>query len=389
MRSGGRPEGTLQGPDASQTRRSRSLRERIGSWFDRNAGNVFLLPTFLIVLLLSIFPFLVSAYLSLSRIRFVRGGFEITFVGLRNYRKLIKGSEKRHFLGVFGDFSLISWLILIVFVALLGYALWRYLRSGHRISAAGVIYRIITFSILSYGMWYLLKTLSSGGRPGTLAVTFIYVFLGIGCQYLLGLGLALLTTQRLVGRRFFRVVFLLPMMITPVGIAYTFRMLTDTDKGPINPIWKLLGLAEVSWVTSPWGARWAIMIGDIWQWTPFMFIVLLAAIEGLPEELFEAAHVDGASRWQIFWNITLPQLVPVSVTVVLIRMIEAFKIVDLPNVLTNGGPGTATESLTLHSFFTWRALDLGGSAAIAYMLLIVSLFVGISYANLLQQRAQR
>jgi multiple sugar transport system permease protein len=390
MRSEDRPEGTLGRPDTPQNSgKPRPFRELISSWFDRHAGNVFLLPTFLIVLLLSIFPFLVSAYLSLSRIRFVRGGFEITFVGLRNYRKFIKGSEKRHFLGVFGDFSLFSWLILIAFVALLGYALWRYLRSERRVSTAGIIYRIITFSILSYGMWYMLKTLSTGGRPGTLAITFIYVFLGIGCQYVLGLGLALLTTQRLVGRRFFRVIFLLPMMITPVGIAYTFRMLTDTDKGPANPIWNLLGLAEVSWVTSPWGARWAIMIGDIWQWTPFMFIVLLAAIEGLPEELFEAAHVDGASRWQIFWNITLPQLVPVSATVVLIRMIEAFKIVDLPNVLTNGGPGTATESLTLHSFFSWRALDLGGSAAIAYMLLIISLFVGISYANLIQQRAQR
>lgn len=83
-----------------------------------------------------------------------------------------------------------------------------------------------------------------------------------------------------------------------------------------------------------------------------MFIILLITIEGLPTDLFEAAHVDGANRWQIFWNITLPQIIPVSVTVILIRIIEAFKIIDLPNVLTNGGPGTARESLTLHSFFT-------------------------------------
>jgi ABC-type sugar transport system permease subunit len=210
----------------------------------------------------------------------------------------------------------------------------------------------------------VVRTISLGGRPGTIVVTLLYVFIGIAVQYILGLGLALLATQRLPGRRFFRVVFLLPMMITPVGIAYVFRMLTDTDKGPFQPIWQALGLGLYSWVNDPWGARAAVMIGDIWQWTPFMSIVLLAALEGQSIELIEAALVDGANRWQTFWHITLPQILPVSTTLILIRMIEAFKIVDMPNVLTNGGPGTATESLTLHAFFTWRALDLGVSAAI-------------------------
>jgi multiple sugar transport system permease protein len=362
--------------------------QRIGGWFDRNAGTVFLLPAVLVVLALSIFPLLISLYISLSRIRFVRGGFDITFVGLANYRKLFFGSQDTHFLGVFGSLSPFSWLLLALAVLALGYALWRYLRSpGRRVG--GIVYRVITFGILTWGLWYLLRTLAASGRPGTVAVTLIYVGAGITLQYLLGLGLALLTTQKLPGRRFFRVIFLLPMMITPVGVAYMFRMLTDTGKGPITPFWKFLGLENFSWVTDPWGARWAVIIGDTWQWTPFMFIVLLAAVEGLPNELFEAAHVDGASRWQIFWDITLPQLIPVSATVVLIRLIEAFKIIDLPNVLTFGGPGTATESLTLHAFFNWRTLDLGGSAAIAYVLLFISLFCGVTFANLIHQRVSR
>jgi multiple sugar transport system permease protein len=186
-------------------------------------------------------------------------------------------------------------------------------------------------------------------------------------------------------------VFLLPMMITPVGVAYTFRMLTDTSKGPFKPIFSALGLQDFSWVNDPWGARWAIIIGDVWQWTPFIFIVMLAAVEGLPTELFEAAHVDGASRWQIFWNITLPQLIPVSATVILIRMIEAFKIIDLPQVLTSGGPGTATQSLTLHAFTTWRAgvSGVGEATAIAYMLMFLAIFIGTTYANLIHQRVTR
>jgi multiple sugar transport system permease protein len=315
----------------------------------------------------------------------VKGGFEIKFAGLSNYKKLLAGSDKTHFLGVYGQLSPVGWLILAVVSALLIWSLVRYVRAG-KLSIVTLVGRILAAVITTGCIWLLLSTLSAGGRPGTLVVTWIYVFVGIAVQYSLGLGLAILATQRLPGRRFFRVTFLLPMMITPVGVAYMFRMLTDTDKGPFQPIWQALGLGLFSWVNYPWGARIAVMISDIWQWTPFMFIVLLAALEGQSTEQFEAALVDGASRWQIFWRITLPQILPVSTTLILIRMIEAFKIVDLPNVLTNGGPGTATESLTLHSFIAWRALDLGRSAAVAYMLLFVVTFIGISYVNLVRRR---
>jgi multiple sugar transport system permease protein len=374
----------MQLEQAENPRRD-ARRRRLSGWTERAAENVFIWPAVLVVLFLSIFPLIVSLYLSLSRFKFVKGGFEIKFVGLANFRKLLVGSEKNHFLGVMGEATLFTWLLLAVVAGLMAWSLVRYLRS-ETLSVGGLIGRVLSAVILCAGVWLLLRTLSGRGRPGTLVVTLIYVFLGIAVQYLLGLGLAMLTTQRLPGRRFFRVVYLLPMMITPVGVAYLFRMLTDTDKGPFQPIWQAMGLGLYSWVTDPWGARAAVMIGDIWQWTPFMYIVLLAALEGQSVELIEAAVVDGANRWQIFWSITLPQILPVSTTVILIRMIEAFKIVDLPNVLTNGGPGTATESLTLHSFISWRALDLGGSAAIAYMLLLVVTFIGMAYANLVRSR---
>ena len=375
-------------PILERTTTNKISSNRFTDWLNRNAGNVFVLPSVVIVLLLSIFPLIVSAYLALTRVRFVPGGFDITFVGLKNFDKLINGSEKRHFRGDLEALAPHQWLVVGFVVLLLTYALWRYLRGGNA-TTGGVIYRVITFAILSWGVYFVMQNLSPEGRPGTVVVTLIYVFVGLFLQYFIGLGLALLTTQNLPGKRFFRVIFLLPMMITPVGIGYTFRMMTDTGKGPFQPLWALLGLQNFSWVTDPWGARWAVIITDTWQWTPFVFIILLAAIEGLPNELFEAAHVDGASKWQIFWNITLPQIIPVSATVVLIRMIEAFKIVDLPNILTFGGPGTATESLTLHSFFAWRTLDVGASAAVAYMLMFMSLFICITYVNLVYQKLVR
>jgi multiple sugar transport system permease protein len=353
---------------------------------EQMAGNVFIWPAVLVVLFLSIFPLIMSLYLSLSRFKFVKGGFEIKFAGLANYRKLLLGSEQTHFLGLLANPSPLGWLVLASVVVLLAWSLARYV-SREQHSTGGLIGRIVAFVFLSLLAWLLVHTLSPDGRPGTLVITLLFVFIGVAVQYLLGLGLAMLTTQRLPGRRFFRIVFLLPMMITPVGIAYTFRMLTDTDKGPFQPIWQALGLGLYSWANDPWGARAAVMISDIWQWTPFMFIVLLAALEAQSVELIEAALVDGANRWQTFWHITLPQIVPVSTTLILIRMIEAFKIVDLPNVLTHGGPGTATESLTLQAYISWRSLDLGGSAAIAYMLLFLVTFIGMTYVTLFRRRA--
>ena len=182
----------------------------------------------------------------------------------------------------------------------------------------------------------------------------------------------MLCAQPIRGRNFFRVLFFIPLMVTPVGIAYIFRMLADMQKGPFAPLCARLGISEWSWATEAWSARLMVLIGDTWQWTPFMFIVLLAAIENQPRDQLEAARLDGASGFQIFRDITWPAIAPVAATVVLIRLIEAFKIVDLPNVLTAGGPGLATESMTLHSFIAWRTQDLGGSAAVGYMLLFVS-----------------
>jgi multiple sugar transport system permease protein len=117
-----------------------------------------------------------------------------------------------------------------------------------------------------------------------------------------------------------------------------------------------------------------------------VFIVLLAALEARDQEVAEAALVDGASRWQSFLHLTLPHILPVSTTIVLIRLIEGFKIIDLPNILTGGGPGTSTESLTLQAYFDWRSLNLGRSAAIAYLLLIVVTVVATMYVNFVRRR---
>jgi multiple sugar transport system permease protein len=130
----------------------------------------------------------------------------------------------------------------------------------------------------------------------------------------------------------------------------------------------------------------AVIIGDTWQWTPFVFIVLLAALESLDQEVREAAVVDGASGRQSFRSITLPAILPVLTTIVLIRLIEGFKIIDMPNILLGGGPGTATQSMSLQAYIDWNTLNLGRSAAVAYLLLILVTLVATAYVSIVRRR---
>ena len=259
-------------------------------------------------------------------------------------------------------------------------------RSG-QVGPFGLVLRLFGGMLLVGFVWLLVQAMASeGGRPGSLIVTLIFVFVGIALQYVLGLGLALLAVQQVPWRRFFRIVFLIPLTITPVGVGYMFLMLTDTSKGPLEPIWVALGLRDFTWVTDPWLARAAVIIGDTWQWTPFVFIVLLAALESLDQEVREAALADGASRWQSFRHITFPAILPVTTTIVLIRLIEGFKIIDMPNILLGGGPGTATQSMTLQAYIDWNTLNLGRSAAVAYLLLILVTVVATVYVSLVRRR---
>jgi multiple sugar transport system permease protein len=365
-----------------------SRQARFGEWLDRHSGRIMVLPAVLIVLAFALFPLIVSAYLSVARFALAPGGYKLTFVGLANFNKLLFGGQQSHFLGTFGAYGPIEWLLLALAVAGLVFWLQRFVRSA-AFSVYGLIGRLISAGLAGGVVALVLSTIVAGGFPGSLVTTLFYVFVGVAVQFSLGLALALLCAQPIRGRNWFRVIFFLPLTVTPVGIAYTFRMLADMEKGPFAPLRFALHLGEFAWATDPWLARLIVLVGDTWQWTPFMFIVLLAAIENQPREQVEAARIDGANSLQIFRDITWPAIAPVAATVVLIRLIEAFKIVDLPNVLTNGGPGLATESLTLHSFIAWRTQDLGGSAAVGYLLLFVSTITCVSFFNYAVTRSRK
>jgi multiple sugar transport system permease protein len=354
------------------------LAERVQDFLDRHAGRLFVLPAVLLILAFSLFPLIISAWLAVSAFRLSPGGYDIRFVGFLNFRKMFFGTQQFHLLGTFAAIPLFGWLLIALASAAALLFLWRYL-ARPRVTVLGLLGRLVSVAT-GLGVVVLFAA-TIAGQLGSLSTTLFYVVAGVLVQFVIGLGLALLCARPIRGRSFFRVVFFIPLMVTPVGIAYTFRMLADMAIGPFGPLWRGLGFAQTTWSADPWSARIVVLVGDSWQWIPFIFIVLLAAVESQPRDAVEAAELDGASRWQIFRDITWPSIAPVAATVVLIRAIEAFKIIDLPNVLTNGGPGIATESLTLHAFGEWRALNLGGSASVAYVLLFVSTIACVSFFN--------
>jgi multiple sugar transport system permease protein len=347
-------------------------------WFDRHSRTFFIAPAVTLILIFAIFPTFYSIVFALSRVRFSPTGLRFRFVWFQNFLAQFTGNEQAHFLGRLQNMSVLGWLVTIVVGAAVVWWLYRSFRTATWI---GMIGRIISAALAIFVVWILSGTLLSGNPWGTLLTTLFYVVVGCSLQFVIGTALAFLCSQPIAGKNFFRVLFFIPLMITPLGVGYAFKMVLDITKGPFQPFWEFIGLRDWAWSTDAWAARWFVILGDSWQWIPFIFICMLAALENVPRDHVEAAQVDGASNVQIFREIIWPQIVPVAATVILIRMIEAFKIVDLPNIMTSGGPGIATESITLHSYFLWRANDMGSSAAVAYLLLILTVVVCASFFN--------
>lgn len=222
----------------------------------------------------------------------------------------------------------------------------------------------------------------------TARVTVFFVVGSVALQYVLGLGLAMLLNQEIRFRRFFRVAFLVPMMLTPAAVGYVGRMLFNEGQGPINDIIKHLGGPAIPWLSNSAMALPSLILLDTWEWVPFMTVVLLAGLQSLPPEVFESARVDGANEWQIFRNITFPMLAAVSITVILIRALEAFKLFDIVMVMTGGGPGTATETVTMYAYVVgMKNGNLGYASAIAYTLLVMIIIFSTIFLNSLRGRA--
>ena len=193
-------------------------------------------------------------------------------------------------------------------------------------------------------------------------------------QYVLGFGMALLVWREVRGRRFWRVLFLVPMMTTPVVMAAIWQTIFNESLGPVNDLLGKLGIAPVKWFTESGPALAALMTVEVWQWTPFMFLLLLAGLLSLPKEPFMAAAIDGAGVWRTFLKVTFPLMAPISVTAIIIRLIEESKISDSVYVLTSGGPGSSTETPGYYLYIrglSEQQTGYAGSLSLTYLVLMI------------------
>lgn len=211
-------------------------------------------------------------------------------------------------------------------------------------------------------------------------VTGTYMFGTIATQLVLGLGIALLLQRQVLAAGLVRTALLLPMMTTPVVVGLIWRFMFNPTQGVVNYLLGLLGIPGPNWLGSLQTGLLSVMIADIWEWTPFMVLILLAALQTLPQEPYEAAAIDGASGWQAFQHITIPLLRPTIVVAVLLRAIDSFKTFDLVYVMTNGGPGTSTETLSFYTYkWGFKFFQMGYASALSFVMLIMV----IIFANIL------
>jgi multiple sugar transport system permease protein len=204
--------------------------------------------------------------------------------------------------------------------------------------------------------------------------TLIITAIALPAELLLGLAMAYLFLERMPGRQIFVSLLVLPTIISPIVAGATWRLLFDNQYGPINQIlgWIAGERVNALWTISPTLVYPAIIFCEIWQWTPFMFLILLAALSNVDRSLTEAAEIDGASFWRSFRYIVLPAIWPVMAIAILIRGLDLFRIFDIIWALTMGGPGTMTETISIYTYTQgFRQFETSYTAAIAFLVIAI------------------
>lgn len=269
---------------------------------------IFLAPTIVILLLLTVYPFFYALFISFRKINLIKG--TNVFIGFQNY------------INLFQD-------------------------------------RMFFVSIMN---------------------TVIFVLVAVLFEFLLGMIFALFFNTGIKALKFFRSVVLLPMLLPPITVALTWKMMFAYDTGILNYLLEKIGLAPIEWLSSSKYALASIIFTDIWQWTPFVFLVVLASLQSIPMEMYEAAKVFGANKLQIFRYITLPLLKPGLILALLLRTIDTFRIFDKMYTLTGGGPGDATETITFYIYkHGFKYFESGYSSAVAIVMVAMILIFSSGY----------
>lgn len=221
--------------------------------------------------------------------------------------------------------------------------------------------------------------------------TAYFAFLSVGMELILGLGIALLLNQGLAGSKFLRIAIMIPWAIPTVVIGIMWKWIYDANYGALNGLLFSLGIISKyqAWLARPFTAMNLVIIADVWHMTPFVVLIFLASIAGLPKSVYEAARVDGASGWECFKNITLPLLTPAILVVLIFRTVETFKVFDIIYVMTGGGPANATQVINYYTYLeTFSYLHFGRGSALSFIISAIVLVTALIYIKFLKKEIE-
>ncbi|MBP9906181.1 MAG: sugar ABC transporter permease [Rhodoferax sp.] len=213
--------------------------------------------------------------------------------------------------------------------------------------------------------------------------TFTFTLFAVAIEVVLGVAIALILNRAFVGKGIAKLLLLLPLVATPVAVGIVFNLFYDPTIGLLNFALNSLGLPQGRWVSSENSVIASLVLVDVWQWTPMITLIVLAGLAGLSEEPVEAARVDGASEWQILRYVTIPMVMPVILTAMILRLIDALKTFDIIFAMTGGGPGYASETLNIMGFkYSFEYFRMGQSSVILVALFLVVLLCSLGIMKL-------
>lgn len=267
----------------------------------------------------------------------------------------------------------LKWLFLLPSVAILAFltlypfvkAIWM---SFHNWSLAGGEPQFI-------GATNYLSLVGADRFQNALLNTVIFTGVSVSVELILGTALALyLFSLSKRWRPIFRTIFIIPMIVTPIATGLMWRLMLNGNIGIVNYLLYLGGITPPEWTSSPLMAMITVIMVDVWQWTPLVILIVFAGLLSIPESLYEAARVDGAPRWAIFWHITLPGIKYMLAIAAVFRLMRSFRSFDIIWLVTQGGPGTATEILNVYLYrVAFVFLNGGQAAALGLILLIITI----------------
>jgi multiple sugar transport system permease protein len=232
------------------------------------------------------------------------------------------------------------------------------------------------------GLENYITALSDGQFWHSLMLTGLFTALSVGLSLVLAILLALLFNKQLPGFLVLRTIVLVPMLVTPIAVGIIWRTMMNAEHGLLNFLLSALDIDPQPWIGSSSSAFVSVLLVDVWEWTPFIFIIVLAGLRGLPASPFEAAAIDGAGAFRVFFNITLPMLRPVIIIATLLRIIDAARTYDTVYILTRGGPDFATDLASIYlQRVNFQFFNLGYGSALSWLMLLAILIVVLVFVK--------